>query len=176
MKDSKLERIEKILNQSGYITSWINEEAPGDAQYLVMNLPQDDLGRDRTLLIKNEEAAISMPIEGAEEHTESFIHFTSFLPFTVEENSIWEVLRSLNFFNKAIPTPGFILDENLRQVFFRYTFLQPGQEIKKDTLLSLIGMTVLWLDSACPTIEETAKGKTMVNAVQERIELLQKAL
>lgn len=176
MKDKQLERIEKILQEAGYITNWINEEQPGPSQYLLMNLPEDDQGRERKLIIKNEEAAVSMPIEGALEHHESFIHFTCFLPFTIEEASLWEVLRSVNFFNRAIPTPGFILDENLRQVFFRYTFLKPGEEIKKDTLLSLIGMTVLWLDTATPTLEKTGHGQAMTDVIKERLEVLQNSL
>lgn len=176
MKDKHLETIETILKEAGYITSWMNEDAAGPSQYLLMNLPDDEQGRARKLIIKNEEAAISMPIEGAKEHHESFIHFTCFLPFTVEEGSLWEVLRAVNFFNRAIPTPGFILDENLHQVLFRYTFLKPGEAIQKDTLLSLLGMTLLWIDTATTTLEKTGAGQAMTEVIKERLEILQSAL
>ncbi len=173
MKNTMLQKIEKILESSGYMIMKSDETEASSLQYLSVLLPPDEKDRSRYLTVKTEEQSLSTPLESENKHTETFVQLLSVLPFKISEGSAWEVLRATNFFNSALPTPGFILDEGAGQVFFRYTFLKPDEELQQATILSLIGMILLWIDSASPTIEETGSGKPMVDVIRGRIEALQ---
>ncbi len=172
MRNPMLEKIASVLEQAGYPLIWSDASDDGGPENLRVTLPSDEKGRSGVLIIKTEEELISMPLEDGNEYKESFVQMLTYLPFKVADGSVWEVLRVINFFNSALPTPGFVLDEGLRQVFFRYIFLRPGEEIGKDSILALVGMIVLWLDAASDSIEETASGTPMIDVIQERIEAL----
>ncbi|WP_068468560.1 hypothetical protein [Candidatus Protochlamydia phocaeensis] len=172
MEDQFLEKLEAVLDRFGYpcLLHKASQEMP--FEHLSLTLPRDSKNRERICILKIEKDVLAAP--AAQEATESFVHIYTVLPFTVEPQSIGEVARLINFFNKSLLVPGFILDEAGKSVFFRYAFLKPGSMLEDATFISLIGTILLWLDSFSDSIEEVAKGKSMVEVIQERMnELLQ---
>lgn len=173
MKDKLIERIERELEGTSFVPVWQDATETDPYQSLLIRLPMDESGRARYLIIKTGEEVFPMAEQGGKEN---FIQMIAPLPFKIPEEHFWEVLRIINFYNKGLSAPGFILDEGLGQVLFRYTFLSPGESIQRGTLLSLIGMVDFWLHVTSHSIEQTAVGNPMVQVIQEEVKALQEVL
>lgn len=165
MSNQFLKQVEGIIDQAGYSVVYHDQTQNTPFEYLSVTLPFDTKKRAREIIIKTEEVDFTIPIEGKSENRETLIQMISYLPFDVSEESTWEVLRMVNFFNSALATPGFFLDEGRSRVCFRNSFFTSDCKIKDDTLLSLVKLVQTWIDAASDAIEQTASGRSMAEVV-----------
>lgn len=165
MKDNFLKKIEKTLDTAGFSCKSHGQTAETPYDYLSIRLSADAYGRSRDLSIMYEEVDLTMPIPGKQENKEYFVKMFTIFPFDIRPENAWEVLRMINYCNRTLPTPGIFLDEGTNKVFFRYLFSSFNKEIKDDTLISLIHMIELCMDSCSDLIEEVAYGSTMQEVV-----------
>lgn len=174
MEDQCLKRLETLLDEYGYpcVVKEASNEVP--FEHLNFKFPPDNKNRERICILKVENDVLTVPRSQVKEAVESFVQLYVILPFTVEKGTAGEVARLVSFFNKSLVTPGFVVDEASERVFFRYAFFKPGAAIEEATFISLVGTIQLWLDSFSDSIEEVARGKGMVEVIQEKMkELLQ---
>ncbi len=168
-----LEDFEKLLDQQGFFSLRHPASESVPFPHLTVKLEKDEKDRERLLYIKMEEDVLSLPLgPNQPDNTESFVQIYTILPFDVPRESIWEVLRILNFFNKSLPTPCFLLDEDGGKVYCRYSFVKPGTVISAETLFSLLGMMSLWIDTFSESIEQTALGTPMANVIENKVKAL----
>ncbi|MCE2982704.1 MAG: YbjN domain-containing protein [Parachlamydia sp.] len=158
--------MENILDQlidffegSGLTAIRMNDPAP----HLNVQLPLDAKNRQRRALVHIEEAALSPAAPFY------FVHFYLPLPFEVRLEAVGETARMISFFNKSLLSPGFVLDESSKVVFFRYAWMLPKENLQPALFAAMIGMITLWLDTFSDSIEEAAQGKAMAAILEEKI-------
>ncbi len=168
-----LKTFETIIDDFGYpcVLHKSSKEIP--FEILAIYIPLDNKKRERKIFVKiNEYALKTSKTREKQENIETFVELSSVLPFNVDPEAFGEVARIINFINKSLETPGFVLDEINSRIFFRYSFLKPATKITDDTFISLVGTVMLLLDSFSNTIEEVVKGKAMSEVIKEKIDEL----
>lgn len=170
MSRSVLEEFEKFLTHYGYLSILHDSKDPTAIPTLVITIPKDQKDRERFIQVRIEEAALTTPLDlKGKVNSESLVQFHSILPFTVPQDNMWEVLRILNFINKTLATPCFVLEDRLGKIICRYSFLKPERQMSSETFISLLSMVHLWLDAFSESIEEVANGKSMTEVIENRI-------
>lgn len=174
MKDPLFEEMEKDLAAYGYLSAWFESRQEAPYPHLLVRIPADDKNRERSLILKLEQKILSLPFELKNEtpNSESFVQIISAFPFPIPSEVYWNVFRILNFFNLSLSTPCLLLDEANHKVIIRYSFLHAGSKIAAPTLVSLLGMTLLFLDVFSDPIEEVAHGKSIEETIAGQIESL----
>jgi hypothetical protein len=176
MKDRLFQDLEGILDHYGYIAVWSDKNETTPFQHLIVKLTKDEKDRERALIVKLDENALTTPLDlETSKVTESFVELCAILPFEVPTESTWHILRILNFINQALVAPCFAFDEISGRIMCRYTFLKPGSTISGPTFISLVGMILLWLDVFSRSIEEIAQGKTTEEVITMQASALTKA-
>lgn len=175
MSKSNLKGIESALKASGWDCSRHEPSPVIPFEHVLVSLASDRWGREREMMIREEEADLTIPLQGKKQHKENFIQMVCSFPFRVGHASLFEVFRIINFFNRGLATPGLILDEGTGQFFFRHTFATHEGSLKDDCIISRIRMAELWMDSMSQAIEEVANGQSFEEAIKGRLDALERA-
>ena len=152
--ERNLLQYKKIAESYGFPTEYHQKQDNLDFDYLVLNL----FGK-MTLYVRESEENLLFPLSNIAGSTESVVHIHTILPFIVKDNALLDTARAINFINKGLEAPGFILDEINHLIYYRYMFLKSGGMINENTFLSILGMITLYLDCYSKMIERVANGE-----------------
>ena len=174
MEEKLLDQFQAALKKFGFASVKLDKSEEIPFEHLNVVIPDDEKGRKRSLIVKVDREALVVPLSEEKSNVESFVQIYSILPFSIADETLGEVARIVSFFNKSLATPGFVLDEASRYVFFRYSFLKPSEEVSGQTFISLVGSVLLYLDTFSESIEKVAEGKGMVEVLSDKVKELTK--
>lgn len=152
MKDKFVEKIVEVLSNAGYKMG----DTGIDNQIGIM-LPHDLKGRERQLVVVVEKTDLTFPGRG--ENVEWSLEMVCNLPFKIEEGTFWQTLRAVNVFNKGLPIPGLVVDEERSLIYYRNVFITSNGSISDDSLLAFVNLAQLFIESCSGPLEEVASGK-----------------
>lgn len=164
----RLNFIEKALTEYGFKCELA--EPGGQIPYYCLNvsLGPDDVGRERTLVIRLDELPVPEDLKSniGKMDKQPFIRLFVAFPFTYKDEATGELARLLLYFNKPLEIPGFGLDEINKMIYYSYCLIAGDEEkIESRTLVSIVSTIMLLVDSLTPQIEAVAQGLSMKAAL-----------
>ena len=163
----KLEALKQIFEEIGFVARLNVKSDVIEVDHLELELPFDLQGRRRMMMIKVEDVGWLLQEQDKAPPNFSFIQCLSILPIAIVPEAALEIIRSVNFFNRGLPTPVFVFDEGLSKVFLSYTFPCNSKEIPKELILPVFQSILLWIDSGGELFEKIASGEALEEIIQE---------
>lgn len=155
---------QKIAESYGFLTEFNKER-----EELLIKLPGE---KNQILHLRIDEEVFGFPLSSEKASLESFIHIYTLLEVPFNSNSVSDLSRLMNFINKSLEAPGFVLDEINSRVLYKTVFFKPNEKINENTFMCLLGLISLYIDTFTPLIERIAIGESLDEVLESELKSL----
>lgn len=155
---------QKIAESYGFLTEYKKAD-----EELLIKLPGE---KSQILHLRIEEEVFGFPLSNEKTSLESFIHISTLLEIPFNSNSLPDLARLMNFINKSLEAPGFVLDEINTRILYKTVFFKPNEKINENTFMCLLGLISLYIDTFTPLIERIATGESLEDLLESELKSL----
>lgn len=174
---ARLKKYQEFLHSEKFDTKLYASAEEYRIPFLAVHLGKDQDNRDRILVIKAQKQIMGDAIlSDTSGSSTPIIHldFTLEYPFKFKPETTKELASLLHFINHEAAVTGYCMDEVEQTIYYRYHMFSLEGSLDRKTLVSIVGMILLFYDIYHKTIEQVANGSITFNELIAQVLLLAK--